>query len=61
MQMYITMIQFAKHKNCDSELPAFEVNHPLNIGGSDPNHIHVPSMVSEIFLKACKNVKGHNM
>ena len=61
MQMYITMLQFAKHKNRDSELPAFGVNHLLNIGNSDPNHIHVPSMVIEIFLKACKNVKGNNM
>ena len=39
MQMYITMVQCAKHENHNSELPGFLSYGPLNIVDSDPSHV----------------------
>ena len=58
--MYITIIQFAKHKNRNSELLAFVVT-PRVIQVIYVCPFYNLKTVSEIFLKPCKNVKEHKI
>ena len=64
MQIYITMILFAKHKNCNwitcfwSYCPYC----PLKFVSSDPSHIYALSITWKRFQRFfCKNVNGYEI